>query len=394
MHRCLALAKLGMGRVAPNPMVGAVLVYQNKIIGEGYHQKYGEAHAEVNCIQSVKSSDQEFIAASTLYVSLEPCAHFGKTPPCADLIIKHKIPKVVIGCRDPFAEVNGKGIEKLKAAGIEAMTGVLEKECLELNKCFFTFHAQQRPYIVLKWAQTGDRKIAGLSINPSVGETASTQGRLEPKAIFNNDFTKIGGMPANSLPSGEDRGGPVRLLISNEYANRLVHKWRSEAMAIVVGTNTALYDDPELTTRFWPGTNPVRIVIDLHLRLPKTLKVFNSSTPTIVFNLHQHTLPDKASTINIEQTGVVYYQVTEGVNLIHQLVHALYQTNIQSIMVEGGAKLLQSFIDESLWDEARVVTNEKVVVGSGLPAPILKNEELAGGEQIFSDMLRQYKQKV
>lgn len=397
MDRCLALAKLGMGSVAPNPMVGAVLVHQNKIIGEGYHQKYGEAHAEVNCIQSVKTSDQALIASSTLYVSLEPCAHLGKTPPCADLIIKHKIPKVVIGCQDSFAQVNGKGIEKLKAVGIEVITGVLEKGCLELNKRFFTFHAQKRPYIVLKWAQTGDGKIAALSdsalTSSQGGEKASGQSPITPKATFNNDFTKRQGVAANSLPFGEGRGGAVRLLISNENTNRLVHRWRSEEMAIVVGTNTALFDDPELTTRLWPGANPIRIVIDMHLRLPKTLKLFNGSTPTIVFNLYQHALPDKASNINIEQAGVQYYQVTEDVNLVQQMMHALYQLNIQSIMVEGGASLLQSFIDEGLWDEARVITNEKMLLVSGLLAPILKNEELAGSEEIFSDMLRLYKQK-
>ncbi len=394
MDRCLALAKLGMGSVAPNPMVGAVLVHQNKIIGEGYHQKYGEAHAEVNCIQSVKSSNQALIAASALYVSLEPCAHFGKTPPCADLIIKHKIPKVVIGCRDSFAQVNGKGIEKLKEAGIEVMTGVLEKECLELNKRFFTFYSLHRPYITLKWAQTGDGKIASLPINPSGGGTASIQGRIEPNTTFNNDFPKRQGVAANSLPFGQGWGGAVRLLISNEYTNRLVHRWRSEEMAIVVGTNTALFDDPELTTRLWPGANPIRIVIDMHLGLPKTLKLFDGSTPTIVFNLNQHTLPDKASSINREQAGIGYYQLTEGPNLIRQMMHALYDLNIQSVLVEGGANLLQSFIDEGLWDEARVITNEKLLPGSGLAAPILKNEVLAGSEQIFSDMLHLYKQKV
>ena len=203
MHRCIQLAKLGAGYVAPNPMVGAVLVQRDRIIGEGYHQQYGGPHAEVNCIASVNETDKDLISASTLYVSLEPCSHFGKTPPCADMIIKHKIPKVVIGSRDPSKEVNGKGIEKLKAAGVEVEVGILENECKTLNRRFFIFNTQHRPYIILKWAQTADHKIAGIT--------------------------------------------DERLFISSEVTNRLVHKWRSEEASILVGTNTALYDDPELT---------------------------------------------------------------------------------------------------------------------------------------------------
>src|ERR1043165_7764024 len=221
MYRCLELAKLGAGNVAPNPMVGAVLVHHDRIIGEGYHQKYGEAHAEPNCIQhAVDNGHSDLISVSTLYVSLEPCVHFGKTPPCADLIIKNKIAKVVIGCRDPFREVNtdavgqGKGIEKLKNAGIEVEFGILAKECSELNKRFLGFHTQHRPYIILKWAQTLNHKIAG---------------------------------------HGNDR-----LRITNDFTNRIVHKWRSEEASILAGTNTAFTDDPELTTRMWPGKNPVR----------------------------------------------------------------------------------------------------------------------------------------
>ncbi|MGC4038923.1 MAG: bifunctional diaminohydroxyphosphoribosylaminopyrimidine deaminase/5-amino-6-(5-phosphoribosylamino)uracil reductase RibD [Chitinophagaceae bacterium] len=244
MQRCLQLAALGAGFVAPNPMVGAVLVYNNRIIGEGWHQKYGEAHAEVNCINSVIQEDKQFISSSVLYVSLEPCAHHGKTPPCADLIIRDKIPKVVIGCRDPFKEVDGKGIEKLKQAGVEVVLNVLEKECTELNKRFFTFYTKHRPYIILKWAQTNDLRIS----------------------------------------SGNDE----RLLISNEFSNRLVHKWRSEEAAILVGTNTAMSDDPELTTRLWSGPSPVRLVIDMELKLPLSLKIFNNSSRTIVFNKIKH----------------------------------------------------------------------------------------------------------
>src|SRR5258706_6298419 len=276
MRRCLELATLGAGNVAPNPMVGAVLVYHGRIIGEGYHQKYGEAHAEPNSIASVKEEDRKLISQSTMYVSLEPCVHFGKTPPCADLIIKHKIPKVVIGCRDPFKEVNGRGIEKLKAAGVETEPGVLEKECKELNKRFFTFHTKHRPYIILKWAQTANGKMSG-------------QGR-------------------------------DRLYISNEFTNRLVHKWRSEEAAILVGTNTALLDDPQLTTRLWTGNNLVRMVIDMDLKLPSSLRLFDDEASTIIFNTIKHDLKEEAfipSTPGKAET--VFYQVTEDVNLVHQV---------------------------------------------------------------------------
>lgn len=348
MHRCLELAQLGAGNVAPNPMVGAVLVYNDRIIGEGYHRQYGKAHAEPNCIASVKDEDKHLIEKSTLYVSLEPCAHFGKTPPCADLIVEKKIPKVVIGCRDPFVLVNGKGIEKLKAANVEVELGILEKECKELNKRFFTFHTQHRPYGILKWAQTFDGKIA------------------------NEDYSRI--------------------QISNEHTNRIVHKWRSEEMAIAVGTNTALFDDPELTTRLSPGKNPIRIVVDMNLRLPKSLELFNSKTPTIVFNAKKHTLPlEKISIEELRQIGTGFYQVTEDISLVHQMMNALYRMNIQSLLIEGGSYLLQSFIDEEMWDETREITNEQLSIGAGLPAPVLKNGALQSSEQIFSDVIRIYK---
>jgi diaminohydroxyphosphoribosylaminopyrimidine deaminase / 5-amino-6-(5-phosphoribosylamino)uracil reductase len=350
MHRCLQLAQAGAGFVAPNPMVGAVLVCNDRIIGEGYHEQYGKAHAEPNCIGSVKDEDRHLIEQSTLYVSLEPCAHYGKTPPCADLIIEKKIPKVIIGCRDPFIEVNGKGIEKLRAAGVEVELGILEKECKELNKRFFIFHTQHRPYIILKWAQTLDNKTA------------------------HEDYSRI--------------------LISNEYTNRIVHKWRSEEMAIVVGTNTAFYDDPELTTRLSPGKNPVRIVVDMDLRLPDSLKLFNSKPPTVVFNTKKHSLPfEKVSLTELGKIGVAYYQVTEDVSLVHQMLNALYHMNIQSVLIEGGSYLLQSFIEEGMWDEARVITNEQLVIGAGLSAPIVTNAELNSSEQIFSDVIRTYKNR-
>jgi diaminohydroxyphosphoribosylaminopyrimidine deaminase/5-amino-6-(5-phosphoribosylamino)uracil reductase len=345
MHRCLQLAELGYGNVAPNPMVGAVLVHDGVIIGEGYHQQYGQAHAEVACLSSVKDEHQHLIPQSTLYVSLEPCAHFGKTPPCADLVIDKEIKQVVVGCRDPFPQVNGKGIEKIEAAGIPVTVGVLEEECHLLNRRFFLFHTEHRPYVLLKWAQTADGKMAA------------------------EDYSRV--------------------LISNSYSNRLVHKWRSEEMAIAVGTNTALFDDPQLTTRNWPGRNPVRVVVDLNLRLPSTLKLFNGEIPTVVFNLHQHTLPvEKINLSQLRSIGLGYYQVTEDVSLVHQMLNGLYRLGVQSLMVEGGAQLLQSFIDEGMWDEARVICNEDLVLGSGLPAPLLKNAVLVQTETIFSDTLR------
>ena len=340
MHRCIALAKLGAGYVAPNPMVGAVLVYEDKIIGEGYHQQYGGPHAEVNCINSVRDQDKDKISGSVLYVSLEPCSHFGKTPPCTDLIIANQIPEVVIGCRDPFKEVDGKGIEKLKAAGINVVYGILEKECQQLNKRFFTFHIKHRPYIILKWAETADGKIAG--------------------------------------------DGTNRLLISNEQTNRLVHKWRSEETSILIGTNTALLDDPELTTRHWTGPSPVRLVIDMDLKLPSTLKIFNDKQRTIIFNSIKHEENGKLS----------YYQVTEDVNLVHQIVNALYQMKIQSVIVEGGAKLLQSFIDEGMWDETRIIKNEKLIINNGLPAPVLAIKNTGQGTRILNDFIKIYQNEL
>lgn len=350
MHRCLQLAKLGSGNVAPNPMVGAVLVYGGQIIGEGYHQKFGEAHAEVNAIrQALSNGVTDLIHRSTLYVSLEPCAHFGKTPPCVDLIIKNKIPKVVIGCRDPFKEVDGKGMEKLKAAGIEVEVGVLEDECEELNKRFFTFHIKRRPFIIIKWAETADGFIAA-PLPHSEGAT------------FQESASK-------------------RIFITNEYTNRLIHKWRSEEAAILVGTNTAMIDNPELTTRLWPGNSPARLVVDMHLRLPSFLKVFDRKQKTIVFNVVKQE----------EEENLLYYQVKEGVSLVHQIINALYQLKIQSVIVEGGAKLLQSFIDEGIWDEARVIMNSELRILRGLAAPELGKCIKVGRQKIFPDIIEIYK---
>ena len=337
MHRCIELAKLGAGSVAPNPMVGAVLVYNGTIIGEGYHMQYGQAHAEVNCINAVAAADRGLIPKSIMYVSLEPCAHFGKTPPCADLIIAKKIPTVVIGCRDPFKEVDGQGMEKLLAADIEVIQPVLEAECGALNKRFFIFHLQHRPYIILKWAQTADGMIG------------------------NKDHT--------------------RLLISNEFSNRLVHKWRSEEASVLVGTNTALFDDPALTTRLWKGNNPVRLVTDMNLRLPASLQLFDGSVPTIVFN----------SLKQEEYKNLLYYRCAKNISLVRQVCNALYQLNIQSVLVEGGARLLQSFIDEKMYDEARIITNMDIKTGKGIAAPVTENIMPGHTIQLQSDMIRFYK---
>lgn len=317
MHRCLQLAKLGSGYVAPNPLVGALLVYENRIIGEGYHEMYGGPHAEVNCIASVNTEDQSLIASSTLYVSLEPCAHYGKTPPCSNLIIQHKIPKVVVGCRDPFPKVNGKGIEQLQNAGIEVIVGIEEETCKQLNKRFFTFQQLHRPFVVLKWAQSSNLKINAYGID--------------------------------------------RLFITNDFSNRLVHKWRSEEASIMVGTNTALADNPALTTRLWSGRHPVRIVVDLDLRLPQNLILFNRKFPTIVFN----SIKDE------EEENLLYYKVDADESLAIQIMQALFELKLQSVIIEGGSRLLQHFIDEGIWDQICTITNNDLVVTEGLSAPEL-----------------------
>ena len=357
MRRCLHLAAKGAGYVAPNPMVGAILVHNSRIIGEGYHQRFGEAHAEVNCISSVKEEDVNLITSSVLYVSLEPCAHFGKTPPCADLIIRHKIPKVVIGIRDPFKEVNGKGIEKLQKAGVDVLLGILEEECKEINKRFFTFYTKHRPYIILKWAETANGFISTSSL-PSTDDNQ----------VFPDNLAGTGAV---------QHTGNGRLLISNEYTNRLVHKWRSEEAGIMVGTNTALSDNPDLTTRLWNGPSPVRLIIDMDLRLPGTLKIFNHASPTIIFNTVKHE----------EDGNLLYYQVTEDTNLVHQVVNALCHLKIQSVMIEGGARLLQSFIDEQCWDEIRIIKNSKLIIEKGLPAPQPGNVIQSESFQLLGDLI-------
>lgn len=335
MDRCISLASMGIGNVAPNPMVGAVLVHENRIIGEGYHQQYGEAHAEVNCINSVYKNDKEYISAATLYVSLEPCAHFGKTPPCAHLIIEHKIPRVVIGSKDPFSKVNGKGITLLSNAGIEVITGICEKDCTWLNKRFMTFHTKKRPYIILKWAQTADGFIAG-----------STSDRL---------------------------------FISNECTNRLVHRWRSEEACILIGTNTAIKDNPLLTNRLYSGGTPVRMFIDKTLRVPSDASIMNHESPTIIFN---HVLDKQENTST-------WVKVTSQ-DYISQILAYAYAHHLQSIMVEGGSQLLQSFIDKGIWDECRIITNENLFIHNGVHAPQLHSFQLSKMERIQNDCIRYY----
>jgi diaminohydroxyphosphoribosylaminopyrimidine deaminase/5-amino-6-(5-phosphoribosylamino)uracil reductase len=362
MQRCIQLASFAKGRVAPNPLVGALLVHDNRIIGEGYHEYYGGPHAEVNCIRSVKLHDQHLVEKAVLYVSLEPCAHFGKTPPCAELIVKSGIKKVVVGIRDPFIEVNGKGIERLQGAGIDVITDTLKDQCKKLNKNFFTFHSEHRPFIILKWAQTQNRKIAA---GPAI--------------------TTLRG-------NGVQDADQARLYISNEYTNRIVHKWRSEEASILVGTNTAMLDDPELTNRHWRGSSPIRLVIDMDLKLPSSLKMFNDNKSlTIVFNSIKHDLEDIA--LGKVGSGTRFYQVTHDVSVIHQVLHALYQLKIQSVLVEGGSRLLQSFIDEQMWDEARVITNSSLHVETGISAPSLTNHNLINEEIIMSDLIHYFVNK-
>jgi diaminohydroxyphosphoribosylaminopyrimidine deaminase/5-amino-6-(5-phosphoribosylamino)uracil reductase len=338
MKRCLELAKLGAGNVSPNPMVGCVIVHNEQIIGEGFHEKYGEAHAEVNAVNKVKNPG--LLKQSTLYVSLEPCAHFGLTPPCSDLIIENKIPNVVIGTIDSFAKVAGKGIERMIKAGIDVQVGILEKECRELNKRFFTFHEKKRPYIILKWAETTDGFI---------------------------DFDR----------SKNQFGEPT--WITGEKALVRVHQMRAEEDSILVGTNTALKDNPSLTVRHCVGRNPIRLVLDNHLRLPKNLNLFDGTVKTIVFN----------SVKNEETANIEFVKIDFGKKMIPQILKTLYQKNIQSIIVEGGKQLLESFIYTNHWDEAHRFVGNKVFC-NGIKAPEISGK-IIHSEKFNSDALFVYK---
>jgi len=335
MKRCLQLARNAEGNTYPNPMVGAVIVHDGTIIGEGYHQKAGQPHAEVNAINAVKNSS--LLENSTLYVNLEPCAHYGKTPPCSLLIRQKKIPRIVIGCKDTYSEVAGKGIDMLRAAGAEVIVGVLEKESRELNRRFFTFHEKKRPYILLKWAQTRD-----------------------------------GFMDIDRLAEGD----PKPTWITDEWARRMVHKWRSIEQSIMVGSITALKDNPSLTVRDWSGSDPLRLVIDREGKLPHTLALFNGKVPTLVFTEKKDLLFD----------GVETVPLTPGMSTLSSILNELYRRNIQSVMVEGGSILLNAFLEECLWDEARVFVGEKWFE-SGVKAPIIPqhpvSDEKFGNSRLF-----------
>nr|WP_255700812.1 bifunctional diaminohydroxyphosphoribosylaminopyrimidine deaminase/5-amino-6-(5-phosphoribosylamino)uracil reductase RibD [Flavobacterium sp. AS60] len=318
IKRCIQLAKNGLGTTYPNPMVGSIIVYNNEIIGEGWHRKSGEAHAEVNAINSVK--DKSLLAKATIYVSLEPCSHFGKTPPCCDLIIKHKIPNVVIGTIDPNSKVSGTGIKRLQENGVNVTVGILEKECIELNKRFFTFHNKKRPYIILKWAESQDGFIAPL-----------TKDKKEP------------------------------IWISNEFSRQLVHKWRSEEQAILVGTKTVIDDNPKLDVRDWSGENPTRIVLDKSGKIDKNYYVKDGQIKTIIITEQE----------NLTFTeNYIYENAIFDTKLTKTIADVLYNHGIQSIVIEGGKQTLQSFIDNNLWDEARVFIGN-THLKSGINAPSL-----------------------
>ena len=321
IKRCIELAKNGLGTTYPNPLVGSVIVHNNKIIGEGWHRKSGEPHAEVNAINSVK--DKSLLSKSTIYVSLEPCSHFGKTPPCCDLIITNKIPNIVIGTIDPFAKVVGAGIKKLIEHGKKVTVGILEDECNELNKRFFTFHTKNRPYIILKWAESRDGFIA-----PLFKETQ--------KPVW----------------------------ITNEYSRQLVHKWRSEEQAILVGTNTVIDDNPSLTTRDWTGNNPMRIVLDQNNRISKESHIFDN----------------QAKTLSISKENINFNN-----NMALEISNLLFNEGIQSLIIEGGRQTLQTFIDANIWDEARVFKGE-ISLKEGTKAPII-SEKKTKKEQFLKDEL-------
>lgn len=335
MLRCLDLAELGKGSVSPNPLVGCVIVSNNKIVAEGYHKQYGGLHAEVNAINAV--SNDKLLKDCTLYVNLEPCVHYGLTPPCTDLIIEKQIPRVVVGTKDPFSKVSGKGIEKMKKNGIEVVTGLLKEECLKLNRRFFTFHNKKRPYIILKWAQTIDGFI---------------------------DIDR----------SEENYGEPT--WITGDTALRLVHKIRSEEDAVMVGTNTAKKDNPSLTVRHWKGKNPLRVVIDKNLKLPEDLNLFKPAAATIIIN----------SLSDFEKEFLSYIKIDFTEDIITQILNILFNRKVLSLIVEGGKELLESFIVRHLWDEAHIFIGNKFFF-KGIHAPSFKGI-LSAEEVLDNDRLK------
>jgi diaminohydroxyphosphoribosylaminopyrimidine deaminase/5-amino-6-(5-phosphoribosylamino)uracil reductase len=318
IKRCIELAQKALGRTYPNPMVGSVIVHKGEIIGEGYHHKAGEPHAEINAINSVVNKD--LISESTIYVSLEPCAHYGKTPPCALKIKELGFKKVVIGAMDSHDKVNGKGKKIIQDAGIEVVSGILEEECIELNKRFFTYHEKKRPYIILKWAASAD-------------------------GFLDKDFKPTA--------------------ISNSLVNQFVHQLRADEHAILVGTQTALSDNPSLTVRNVEGINPVRILIDIDLKVPTDFKIFNNESKTLVFNSIKEETKDNIHWIKIEKE-----------NFLSDLMNALYKEQIQSVIIEGGRFTLQQFIDAGIWDEAIVIKNENLKLENGTKAPVLNSKPI------------------
>ena len=350
MRRALELATMGRGAVSPNPLVGCVIVHErpggeSRIIGEGWHRQYGGPHAEVNAIRSVRPDDEYLLPDATVYVTLEPCAHWGKTPPCADLLIEKRVKRVIICNEDPYPLVDGRGISKLRAAGIDVEIGLLAEEGRYMNRRFFTSVEKQRPHILLKWAETADGFIA---------ET-------------------------NAAGLGE------AVKISGELSHRLVHRWRAEEDAIMVGTNTARLDNPRLNVRLWPGRNPVRIIVDKRLELSTELHVFDGSQPTLVYHLAgevvmpHHPRPGE----------VIYQQLSPDQPFLPQLLTDLHERRIQSVLVEGGTKLLQSFIDAGLWDEMAVFKSP-LVLGSGVAAPVIRGRWVAT-ETVGDDELRWFR---
>lgn len=337
MQRCIDLALMGKGKVAPNPMVGCVIVKNNQIIGESYHTHFGAAHAELSAFELV--TDKTLLESSTVYVSLEPCAHFGKTPPCVDLFIKYKVKKVVIGCRDSNPLVSGKGIEKLKNAGIDVIEGVLEEDCKRLNKRFFTFHEKNRPFVILKWAQTADGYLDKLREKGEVGMN----------------------------------------LISAPETKALVHKWRSEEQSILVGRNTIINDNPSLTVREYKGENPIRIVIDSQLQISSDVNIYSEEAPTIVFNRLKNEVKENIEWVKISETST------------SNILAELYKRNIISVFVEGGSRTLQYFIIDNVWDEARVIVSD-INFGDGIKAPVISKVPY-DNFKFGKDMIYYYKRK-
>lgn len=335
MQRCIDLASNGLGKVSPNPLVGAVLVYEGKIIGEGWHRVFGEAHAEVNAVDDCrKNGYSDLISRSTLFVNLEPCNHYGKTPPCTELILTNKIPEVIIGMRDPFSKVEGEGIQRLKQAGIRVTEGILKTACEELNRRFITWQTRKRPYIILKFAQSVDGFIA----------PKDSQGKIH--------------------------------WISNANSRRLVHKWRSEEDAVMAGYHTIRKDNPKLTLRDWPGRNPVRIVVDDNLSLPSSSQVLDGECPTLLFNVKK----------DETRGNLEFIRFNPEESLPVQVCKALKARNIQSVIVEGGRRLFRKFLDEGLWDEARIFTATQKL-GDGIQAPDISGTEIRK-EMILEDELR------